>query len=243
MRTRFLDVDFDRLTREEVLDRLARVDATEPFSYLVTPNVDHLVKLHRDEAHGLRGIVAGARYCLCDSRILARLARMKKVELHVVTGSDLTAGLFAKVLRPGDRVAIVGGDSAMVQALAARFPSVELIHHAPPMGLLQNASAMQATADFVAAARARFSFLAIGFPQQELIAAMVARDPDARGMALCVGASLDFLTDRQRRAPQVMQRLGLEWAYRLSREPRRLWRRYLVDGPTIFRMAWNWQKP
>jgi exopolysaccharide biosynthesis WecB/TagA/CpsF family protein len=59
----------------------------------------------------------------------------------------------------------------------------------------------------------------------------------ATGTALCIGASLDFITGRERRAPMLLQRLSLEWAYRLFSAPRRMWRRYLVEGPRVFMMA------
>jgi exopolysaccharide biosynthesis WecB/TagA/CpsF family protein len=80
----------------------------------------------------------------------------------------------------------------------------------------------------------RFCFLAVGSPQQEMLAALLRQRGIARGLALCIGASLNFLTGRERRAPLWMQRLSLEWLYRLARDPRRLWVRYLVRGPRIF---------
>ena len=72
--------------------------------------------------------------------------------------------------------------------------------------------------------------------------ARIAEAGDATGCGLCIGASLDFITGRQRRAPRVVQRLGLEWAHRLASQPGRLWRRYLVDGPKIFRLARRWHR-
>ena len=67
--------------------------------------------------------------------------------------------------------------------------------------------------------------------------------PDAGGTGLCIGASVEFVTGAKRRAPRWMQRLGVEWLHRLLSEPGRLWRRYLVEGPRIFAMAWRWRPP
>jgi exopolysaccharide biosynthesis WecB/TagA/CpsF family protein len=105
------------------------------------------------------------------------------------------------------------------------------------MGLRHNASAREEAARFVANAKARFAFIAVGSPQQELVAAEVGKHQEARGTALCIGASLDFITGRERRAPAMVQRLSLEWAYRLLRDPKRMWRRYLVEGPRVFLLA------
>jgi len=85
----------------------------------------------------------------------------------------------------------------------------------------------------------RFCFLVIGSPQQEMIAQKLKERGIARGLALCVGAAINFLTGIETRAPLWMQQAGLEWLYRLSRDPRRLWRRYLVRGPKIFLLLWR----
>ena len=80
----------------------------------------------------------------------------------------------------------------------------------------------------------RFCFLAVGAPQQETLARMLKARGTARGMALCIGASINFLTGVERRAPQWMQSLGMEWLFRLGSDPRRLAKRYLVRGPRVF---------
>lgn len=243
-RQNFLDVGFDALPVEVLVARIEAVDAASPYRYLVTPNVDHVVRLHRQAGNlpELSDAYRDAALCICDSKVLARLAKWRGVVLPVVTGSDLTALLFEKVVRKGDRIAIVGGDEGLFSSLQADFPSVEFVQHVPPMGLAGNAEARRAAARFVADNKARFTFICVGSPQQELIAAEVAKMGDGRGLALCVGAALEFLTDRQKRAPALARQLGLEWAHRLMTNPRRLWRRYLVEGPAIFLLAYRWRR-
>src|SRR5438552_8979424 len=109
------------------------------------------------------------------------------------------------------------------------------------MGLSSNPEALQSAAVFVAASDARFAFIAVGSPQQEMIAKEAREHPGASGIALCIGASLDFVVGRQKRAPRLLQALGLEWAHRLATNPRRLWRRYLVDGVRIFPIWFRWR--
>jgi exopolysaccharide biosynthesis WecB/TagA/CpsF family protein len=71
-------------------------------------------------------------------------------------------------------------------------------------------------------------------PQQEILACQIAGNPQVRGVGLCVGAAIDFLTGKQRRAPVWIQKIGLEWFYRLLSDPRRLASRYLIECPRIF---------
>ncbi|MGK6321933.1 WecB/TagA/CpsF family glycosyltransferase [Sphingomonas sp. DT-51] len=242
----FLGLRFDPLDTAGALAWLRAASVEAPFRYVVTPNVDHLVRLDsmvRSEPAGeaLWRAYEGAALTLCDSRVLARLARWCGVELPVAPGSDLTARLFSEVVRPGDRIAIIGGDAPLRAALAQRFGTLNFVQHIPPMGLLRDSAALDAAARFGRDAQARFVLLAVGSPQQEIVAARIAALPGARGTGLCIGASLDFIVGRQQRAPRMVQRLGLEWAHRLASQPRRLWRRYLVEGPRIFRMTRDWR--
>lgn len=243
-RETFLDVAFDIMPTETLLPRIAAIGTDTPLEYLVTPNVDHIVRLHKrgDELPALVDAYRGAGICVCDSKVLALLARWRGVSLPVVAGSDLTALLFEQVIRKGDLIAIVGGEPEMLSELRARYPGVDFVQHCPPMDLMKNAAARTAAAQFIVDQKARFSLVCVGSPQQELIAAEAAGMPEGRGLVLCVGAALDFITGRERRAPGSLRRLGLEWAYRLASNPKRMWRRYLVEGPAIFLLAYRWRK-
>jgi exopolysaccharide biosynthesis WecB/TagA/CpsF family protein len=245
-RHRFLGIDFDMMTMGEVLDWLRHRRVNDTFAFVVTPNVDHAVRLHSAnvEAVSLEKAYREAALCLCDSRILSRLAKWRGVELAVVPGSDLTAVQFETAgSASNEKFAVVGGNPRLRETLQSRFPSIEIVQHVPPMGLASNQGAIDAAARFVIDSGARLSFLAVGSPQQELVAMRIAQMPEARGTALCIGASLEFLSGDQHRAPAWMRKAGLEWLFRLLSEPRRMWRRYLVEGPKIFRLAWQWPGP
>lgn len=241
-RSEFLGVRFDPLSTDQTLTRLRAVSDETPYGYIVTPNVDHVVRLHESPttAGELSPIYEEAELCLCDSNILHALGHMRGIDLPVVPGSELTAQMFDRVIEPGDRIAIIGGDEDLIAGLRKRYGNVDFVQHEPPMGLRRNAAARRAAAEFIARSGARFTFIAVGSPQQEMIAAEAKNIAGSTGLALCIGASLEFLTGQQKRAPRLLQRLGLEWAYRLLSDPRRMWRRYLVEGPRIFLITYRW---
>ena len=164
---------------------------------------------------------------------------MKGIDLPIVPGSTLTAQLFDTVITAGDRIAIVGGDDTIIPALKSRYPGVDFVQHIPPMGLRRDRTAQYEAAAFIAATKARFTFIAVGSPQQELIARIVAERGDATGIGLCIGVSIEFLIGKVQRAPVWMQKAGIEWSHRLLTDPKRLWRRYLIDGPRIFLIAFR----
>lgn len=241
-RREFLGVRFDPVSSDQALARLAEVTGATPYSYVVTPNVDHVVRLHDKEwiEAKLKAIYDEADLCLCDSKVLHVLARFRGVRLPVVVGTDLASLVFDRLVESGDRIAIVGGSDAMVRILEQKYPRVDFVRHNPPMNLRWNLDARRAAAEFIAESGGRFSFIAVGSPQQELIAAEVKSISGAVGTAFCIGAALDFITGRQRRAPRLARLLGLEWAHRLVSDPRRMWRRYLLKGPRVFVLAYRW---
>jgi exopolysaccharide biosynthesis WecB/TagA/CpsF family protein len=238
-RLALLGLDYESMDTGAALAMLASRPADGPFAYLVTPNADHIVRLARDP--GRYGpLYRDATWRLLDSRVVARLATAMGLPAPpVVPGSDLTLRLLSEVIRADDRVAVLGGTAGTVAAVRRRFGLRDLLHHDPPMGFDANPAALAAAVEFVATARARFTFLCVGSPRQEIVARAVQARGDATGIALCVGASLLFVSGEERRAPGPVQRAGLEWAWRLVQDPKRLARRYLVDDPLILALLWR----
>lgn len=240
-RCEFLGLMFDRMPEASVAAQVADRAGKPEFSYVVTPNVDHLVQLHLSGDIERWSSYEKAALCVCDSRILQRLAGLSGIELPLVCGSDLTRDLLLKTLAPVS-IAVVGGGAQLQREIMVRYPRFGWKFHEPPMGVLRDPQARVAIAEFVENSRADLVFFAIGAPQSEIICAEILKRGRARGVALCVGASLEFLSGAKSRAPLWMQRASLEWLYRLLSEPRRLWRRYLVDGPRIFAIWLGWRR-
>jgi N-acetylglucosaminyldiphosphoundecaprenol N-acetyl-beta-D-mannosaminyltransferase len=227
-----LGLAFTNLDMAGVAQCIASRPEDAPFGYVVTPNADHLVRLSRDA--GLRAVYRNAAICVLDSRVVGGLARLLGLDVPpVVTGSDLTEHLLRNHLQPGERITIVGLSPAWLPDLAARCGLAAPWHYNPPMGFDHDPAAVAAAVAFVRAHPARLVFLALGSPRQEHLAAALAASGDITGTGLCIGASLEFLAGARQRAPATMRRAGLEWLFRLLAEPRRLYRRYLIDSPAV----------
>jgi exopolysaccharide biosynthesis WecB/TagA/CpsF family protein len=207
---------------------------SERYGFVVTPNVDHLIRYHEDSR--FRECYRAAAYVLLDSRFARRLLRLVKgMSPRVCTGSDLTAAVFSGLVASTDRVILIGTSAEQVKALRQQYPLRNFHHHNPPMGFIKDPAAVEHCLDFIEnLSPFRFCFLAIGSPQQEIIAHALLKRGRARGLALCVGASIDFLTGKERRAPRWMQQASVEWLFRLMVNPRRMAWRYLVRGPRVF---------
>jgi N-acetylglucosaminyldiphosphoundecaprenol N-acetyl-beta-D-mannosaminyltransferase len=230
-----LGLAFADLDAETAAGWLARRPATAPFGYVTTVNADHLVRLRRRPE--LVPIYREALMQLLDSRVVARAARFIGLAApRVAPGSDLTALLLARHVAAGERITIIGLRPEWLPALVASCGIVPPAHYDPPLGFERDPALLRATVDFVLMHPARFVFLAVGSPRQEILAAAIAMTGRATGVGLCIGASLDFLAGAALRAPLWMQHAGLEWLHRLIRNPRRLARRYLCDCPSVLPM-------
>lgn len=236
----FLNSAFDRIDFDVALARICERDPARPFGFVVTPNVDHLVRLRRDP--DFARLYAQAHLTVCDSRVLELIAALSGERIEVTAGSDLTEALFERVIEPDDPITIVGGSPEQIEALSARYNLARVAWFDPPMGLRDRPDAVADCARFIADNPSRFVFLCVGSPQQEMIAEACLERGDCTGLGLCVGASIDFLTGKARRAPKWMRRARLEWLHRLASAPGRLWRRYLVDGPKIAFLWWEWRR-
>jgi exopolysaccharide biosynthesis WecB/TagA/CpsF family protein len=222
------DYDIDEFVRH------ASDFGQDRYGFAVTPNVDHLIRFHNDPA--FRALYADSTYILLDSRFLSYLfALTRGARIPVCTGSDLTARLFATVMRAEDTIVLIGGEPAQANLLAERYGLKNLRHFNPPMGFINDPAAVEECVQFIEAnSPFRFCLLGVGAPQQETLAQLLKVRGKALGLALCIGASINFLTGVERRAPRWVQRLGAEWIFRLSQDPRRLAKRYLVRGPRVF---------
>jgi N-acetylglucosaminyldiphosphoundecaprenol N-acetyl-beta-D-mannosaminyltransferase len=230
-----LNIRFLNISLNEIVILVLR--AKYP-TIVVTPNVDHLVRASQDS--DIARLYLNADLCINDSRVLSRLISLfLDKKLTSVTGSDLTQHLLAHAALIDKTIAIVGGDTSQITKLELANPKKTAIKHFnPPMQFLSDAQAVQQIQDFLIAAEADFIFLAVGSPQQEKLAHLIKPNLN-KGVILCVGASIDYLTGKERRASLWVQQIRMEWFFRFLQAPQKRFRRYFINCPQIFYLLWQ----
>ncbi|MGE0708815.1 MAG: WecB/TagA/CpsF family glycosyltransferase [Planctomycetota bacterium] len=224
----------------EALERISALVAADRRALVVTPNVDHLVRLERDVA--FRAAYAAADLVLADGvpllwacRLLGRPLRAK------VSGSDLLPAYAELAAARGHRLYFLGGRPGAAvraaQVLAARHAGLQVVGiDVPPVGFERDPRLDGAVMARVRAARPDVLFVGLGSPKQELWLAERRLELEVP-VSIGVGGAFEMVAGLVPRAPRWMQRVGLEWAWRLAREPRRLWRRYLLEDPRFFALV------
>jgi N-acetylglucosaminyldiphosphoundecaprenol N-acetyl-beta-D-mannosaminyltransferase len=251
-RVELFGVEIDPLRMDQaVAQTLSWVqDATPPAGcrYVVTPNVDHVVMLQHHA--GLKAAYRDAGMVLVDGAPVLWSSRiLKPVNAWLperVAGSDLVPSLFDAV-RDGQRLSVylLGAGPGVAERAAAnicrRWPAVEVVGtYSPPLGFERDHAEIESILDRIAAARPDVLIVGLGAPKQELWVHQ-HRARLAAKVALCVGATIDFLAGEKSRAPVWMRLIGLEWAYRVASEPKRLAARYAKDAwifPQLLAREW-----
>jgi N-acetylglucosaminyldiphosphoundecaprenol N-acetyl-beta-D-mannosaminyltransferase len=228
-RTRLAGVEIDRLTAHDAIDRIVALAHTRERHIVVTPNLDHMIRLRQDRA--FRDAYTAATLVLADGMPLVWVSRLGNSPLPGrVAGADLVVPVLAAAERSGCSVFFLGPmPETLALALkrcALDFPRLRIAGaHAPPLEFEHDMTQDAACVTAIRNAGADIVFLALGTPKQELWIARHRSELDF-GVALCVGAGIDFFAGVQRRCPRFLALIGAEWIWRLLREPRRLGRRY-----------------
>jgi N-acetylglucosaminyldiphosphoundecaprenol N-acetyl-beta-D-mannosaminyltransferase len=229
---RIAGLDFDSLSEQQVVTRVFESLDQRQGGLIVTVNVDICKRVIQDRAS--YELVRAASLVVADGMPLVWAARLSGQPLpERVTGSSLIFTLSAAAARQGRSIYLLGGEPGVPERAAAelvrRFPGLKVAGtDSPPVGFDTRPDELALVRSRVAAARPDVVFAGLGFPKQERVIAGIAPGLPGTWFIGC-GAAIQFAAGVRTRAPLWMQQAGLEWVHRLISEPRRLYRRYLVD--------------
>ena len=223
------DIKVDNLSQDETILEIKRnlLKSIAP-NILVTPNAGHLKSIYMKKE--ISEIYSSADLSLIDGwpiAVAAKNASGKKVQR--VTGSDLLPRLFSE-LNKDVRIGIIGGSNEIKirQVLEARYPdlNIQIIDTSQWSNSIYDVRRLR---ELVQHNALSIVLLCLGHPKQELLAKEL-KSYDWAGSRpdwiMCVGATIDFLTGDQRRAPKIFQVIGLEWLFRLLTNPKKFFSRY-----------------
>jgi len=232
MRVRIGEIEIDRVSSAQALEAIEELVRRGQGGSIFTPNVDHVVLA--EEHAAFRRAYAAASLCLADGMPIVWGSRPLGRPLpEKISGSDLIIPLMKRAAERGLRVFLLGAGPGVAEKAAGIFRGMGVEVAGVDAPAIADPLSAQERAPVLAKIRRSAPHLllvAFGAPKQELFIHAARRELGPT-VALGIGGSLDFVTGAVQRAPHWMSERGLEWLYRLYKEPRRLWRRYLLRDP------------
>jgi N-acetylglucosaminyldiphosphoundecaprenol N-acetyl-beta-D-mannosaminyltransferase len=238
----FIDLSDHEPLVEELLIHRQRRDSEWTLPVVVTPNVDQLVHIDRGTDATASRLIGAARYVLPDGQPIVWASTLLGRPLSArLPGSSLLAELWPRLVA-GERRSLVVASSERIAERVRADGALAVV--APQLSLADRSTLDELVAtcrELVADHDIEFVFVTLGFPKQcNVIDGLLhSLGEQARPTCLAVGASFDMYYGMVRRAPDWMQRTGLEWLFRFVQEPRRLFRRYFVDDPSFVALVWR----
>jgi N-acetylglucosaminyldiphosphoundecaprenol N-acetyl-beta-D-mannosaminyltransferase len=229
VRVRIGSIWIDALTASAAVEAIDGLRARGG-GLVFTPNVDHIVTVESNP--GLRAAYETADLAIADGQWVVWASRVLGTPLPArVAGSDLALPLARMAAERGRSIYLLGGAPGAAAEAASRLQREAAVRVCGfDESRIDLASPDESVALRIARAKPDFVFVALGCPKQE-IWCLRNRDLLRPAVLLGLGATVDFLAGRVRRAPRWMSRFGMEWLFRLALEPRRLARRYLINDP------------
>lgn len=239
-RIKFLNTNVDNVTMNEALEKIDQLIIKKSPSYVVTPNVDHIVKLEKDIE--LQKVYDKADLILTDGMPLIWISKLKSNPIkEKVSGSDLFPKVCELAADKGYKVFLLGAAEGVAKKAAEnlkiKYPKLIVSGtYSPSYGFEKKEDEINQIISLINEAKPDILAVGLGAPKQEKFIYKY-RDKLNVPVSLAIGASIDFEAGNVERAPKWMQKCGLEWFYRLCKEPKRMFKRYLVDDLKIFRIA------
>jgi len=229
--TDILGVQVSALTMPRAIETIEGwVDRREK-QYVCICTVHSVMEAMRDPAY--MDVLNNAGMCTSDGMPLVWLLRAAGHDVERVCGPDLLPKLAARSAETGHRHYFYGGAPGIADELAHRLvlqnPKMKIAGIHTPGILKQGEMEQEETIHKINASGADIIWVGLGSPKQDFWIANHLESLEAP-VLIAVGAAFDFHSGAVKRAPKLMQRSGTEWLYRLTQDPRRLWKRYLFDN-------------
>lgn len=239
-RIKFMNTNIDNLTMAETLHEIDKLIQKKNCSYVVTPNVDHIVRLEKDEE--LQKVYKNASLILTDGKPLIWISKWYKTPIkEKISGSDLFPKVCELAANKNYTMYLLGAAEGVADTAAKnlmkKYPGLNVVGtYSPPFGFEKNEQEMIKIKTQIQEVHPDILIVGLGCPKQEKFMYYHCKELGVP-ISFGLGASIDFEAGNIKRAPKWMSNHGLEWLYRFSKEPKRLFKRYFVDDLKIIQVA------
>lgn len=234
---RILNIDVLNITRQKLLENLHE-------GVLITPNLDHLIKLQKDK--DFYDCYKKAEWVVCDSNILRLFSKLlKKPFVEAIPGSSFFTSYYMYHKDDADCKIFLLGAKEGVAAKAMDRINAKVGHqivvgaYSPSFGFEKNEEECKEIVNIINKSGANVVLVGVGAPKQEKWIMKWKHLMPGVKVWMALGATIDFEAGNVKRAPKIYQKLAMEWLYRFTREPKRLFHRYFVDDMKFF---WYFEK-
>lgn len=239
-RMKFMNTEVDNLTMNETLVELDKLIQANKNAYVVTPNIDHIVQLERGGK--LVDAYKNADLILTDGMPLVWISKWYGTPIkEKISGSDLFPIICEMAAKKQYTMFFLGAAEGVAakaaENLMQKYDGLKVVGtYSPPYGFEKNEMELQHIERMIKDVHPHILIVGLGCPKQELF---ILNNKDRLGvpLSLGLGASLDFEAGNIKRAPKWMREHGLEWLFRITQDPKRLIKRYLIDDSIIIRLA------
>lgn len=239
-----LNTYVNNLSMGETLNEICRLVDEKQKSYVVAINVDVVMKMEKDKY--LKKITDEADLTLVDGKPLVWIAKWHKHPVKAkISGSDLVPELCKLAAKRGYSSFIIGGAEGVAEKakknLEKNLKDIKIVGtYSPPFGFEKNEEELRKINGMISDVHPDLVIACFGCPKQEKWIYENYHKYDGT-VSICAGATVDFLAGNVNRAPGWMSNHGLEWLYRFSQEPKRLFKRYFVDDVKILGLVWKYR--
>lgn len=239
-RIKFMNTNIDNLTMAETLHEIDKLIQKKNCSYVVTPNVDHIVRLEKDVE--LQKVYKNASLILADGKPLIWISKWYKTPIkEKISGSDLFPKVCELAANKNYTMYLLGAAEGVADTAAKnlmkKYPGLNVVGtYSPPFGFEKNEQEMNKIKTQIQEVHPDILIVGLGCPKQEKFMYYHCKELGVP-ISFGLGASIDFEAGNIKRAPKWMSNHGLEWLYRFSKEPKRLFKRYFVDDLKIIQVA------
>lgn len=241
----FLNTKIDNLTMDEAVKAIDRLITDEPYNYVVTPNLDHIVMLEKDTEFA--DIYRNADLIVADGKPLIWISRLLKRPIkEKISGSDLFPKICELAAKQGYSVFIIGAAEGVAEMAATnltkKYPGLKFVGtYSPSFAFEKKASELAHMKALILDSKPDILAVSLGSPKGEKFIYSHLQEYKVP-LSISIGATIDFEAGNIKRAPKWMSNIGLEWLFRITQDPKRLIGRYWNDAKSIIPIIKKYRK-